>query len=391
MSSRPNEDDQEPQAALPDRPDNAAAIAIVRRSGAARVRSRMLTGLFILALFYTVYFTSAQLIPVILAILAYLLLSPIVRWLKRHLRLPMGLVAALVVLALLTSVFAGFYSLSNPAARWLRDLPVAAAELEWKLYSLRQSVGELREAVGKLQDFAQGAAGEQGDDQPTAVTIEGPNLTQMFLGGTLSVGAGLVIATALLFFLLASDDNLLRQAVTILPQLRDKKRLVEIVRDVEDDVSYYLLTITVINIGLGVAIGAAMWLLGMPNPYLWGAMAAVLNFIPLIGALLGVGIVGLVALLTFSTTAAMLLPPIIYLLLTSLEGQLVTPAVVARRLSLNPVVVFLALISWTWLWGIAGALLAVPLLATFKICCDHIEALKPVGVLLARYDEGGSS
>jgi predicted PurR-regulated permease PerM len=87
----------------------------------------------------------------------------------------------------------------------------------------------------------------------------------------------------------------------------------------------------------------------------------------------------------------MLLPPIIYLLLTSLEGQLVTPAVVARRLSLNPVVVFLALISWTWLWGIAGALLAVPLLATFKICCDHIEALKPVGVLLARYDEGGSS
>jgi predicted PurR-regulated permease PerM len=200
-----------------------------------------------------------------------------------------------------------------------------------------------------------------------------------------------VIATALLFFLLASDDNLLRQAVTILPQLRDKKRLVEIVRDVEDDVSYYLLTITVINIGLGVAIGAAMWLLGMPNPYLWGAMAAVLNFIPLIGALLGVGIVGLVALLTFSTTAAMLLPPIIYLLLTSLEGQLVTPAVVARRLSLNPVVVFLALISWTWLWGIAGALLAVPLLATFKICCDHIEALKPVGVLLARYDEGGSS
>jgi predicted PurR-regulated permease PerM len=391
MSSRPSEDDQEPQAALPDRPDNAAATAIVRRSGAARVRSRMLTGLFILALFYTVYFTSALLIPVILAILAYLLLSPIVRWLKRHLRLPMGLVAALVVLALLTSVFAGFYSLSNPAARWLRDLPVAAAELEWKLYSLRQSVGELREAVGKLQDFAQGAAGETGDDQPTAVTIEGPNLTQMFLGGTLSVGAGLVIATALLFFLLASDDNLLRQAVTILPQLRDKKRLVEIVRDVEDDVSYYLLTITVINIGLGVAIGAAMWLLGMPNPYLWGAMAAVLNFIPLIGALLGVGIVGLVALLTFSTTAAMLLPPIIYLLLTSLEGQLVTPAVVARRLSLNPVVVFLALISWTWLWGIAGALLAVPLLATFKICCDHIEALKPVGVLLARYDEGGSS
>jgi predicted PurR-regulated permease PerM len=316
------------------------------------------------------------------------LLSPVVRWLHRRLGLPGGVAACLVVLTLLASVGAGFYSLSDPAARWMRDLPVAASELEWKLNSLRQSVDQLRDAVAKLQTIAKDATGNA-EAEPSSVTLEGPDLTQLFWGGTLSVGAGLVIATALLFFLLASNDDMLRQGVAVIPQLREKKQLVEIVREVERDVSFYLLTITLINIGLGVAIGAAMFVLDMPNPVLWGVIAAVLNYIPLLGALVGVAIVALVAMLTFDGFLAMVLPPACYLLLTTLEGQVVTPALLARRLSLNPVVVFLSLILWTWLWGIAGALLAVPLLATFKICCDHIDPMKPVGTLLARENSPG--
>jgi predicted PurR-regulated permease PerM len=127
-----------------------------------------------------------------------------------------------------------------------------------------------------------------------------------------------------------------------------------------------------------------MYLIGMPNPILWGVMAGFLNFVPFLGAVAGIGIVGLVALLTFETPALILLPPVTYLALTTLEAQFVTPALLARRLILNPVAVFLALIAWTWLWGIAGALMAVPLLAVFKICCDHIEPLNPVGTLLGR-------
>ncbi len=352
-----------------------------------RIQSSMLTGLFLLAVFYTIYFASALLIPVVLALLIYLLLSPVVRWLDRHLKIPNGLASALVLLAVLASVAAGFYSLSGPAARWMRDLPVAASELKWKLYSFRQSIEELRGAVVQLQEMVSEATAASGGVQSTTVTIEGPTLTQLFLGGTLSVGAGLLIATVLLFFLLASNDDLLRQAVTVLPKLRDKRRLVEIVRDVERDVSYYLLTITVINAGLGAAIAGTLFVLGVPNPVLWGAMAAILNYIPLLGAMIGVAIISLVAVLTFDSITSILLPPVFYLLLTTLEGQLVTPTILARRLSLNPVMVFMALILWTWLWGIAGALLAVPLLTTFKICCDHVESLKPLGVLLARYEE----
>jgi predicted PurR-regulated permease PerM len=176
----------------------------------------------------------------------------------------------------------------------------------------------------------------------------------------------------------------MRQAVTIAPRLSDKRRVVEIARETEDDISYYLLTISLINGALGVAIGTAMYLLGMPNPILWGVMGGIFNFVPFLGAVTGIGIVALVALLTFDQFWPILLPPLSYLVLTSFEAQFITPALLARRLTLNPVAVFLALIVWTWLWGVAGALLAVPLLATLKICCDHIEPLNPIGTMLGR-------
>lgn len=366
--------------------DEPATVTTVR-SRPLSIRSPMLTGMFLLAVFYTIYFASALLIPIVLAVLFYLLLSPVVRWSKRHLMLPNGIAVGLVVLALLMSITAAFYSLSNPASRWMRELPVAASELKWELYPLRESIEELRGAVAELQQMVSEATTASNESEPTAVTIEGPDLTQLFLGGTLSLGAGLMIAVVLLFFLLTSNDNMLRQAITVLPKLREKKQLVEIVRDVERDVSYYLLTITAINVGLGIAITASMFLLGMPNPILWGVMAAILNFVPLLGAMVGIAVIFLVAVLTFDGAWPILLPPMSYAVLTAIEGQLVTPSVLARRLSLNPVAVFLALILWTWLWGIAGALLAVPLLTAFKICCDHIDPLKPTGTMLARYEE----
>ena len=347
------------------------------------IRSGILTGLFILAVFYTIFFTSALLIPIVLALIFHLLLSPIVRWLNRRLHLPNGLAAGLVLLLLLGSIAGAFYSLSDPATRWLRDLPTAAADLRSKIEAVREPVEDIQEAATKVQDLAEQATGDGGDG-PTMVTVQGPDLTQMFLGGTLSFAAGLVIAVVLLFFMLASNDTLLRQAISVIPRFREKKQLVEMIREMEDDISFYLLTISVINAGLGLAVGGLMYLLDMPNPILWGTMAAVFNYVPLLGAMAGVGVVTLVALLTFDAFWAILLPPLAYFILTSLEAQLATPAIVARRMSLNPVAVFLSLILWTWLWGIAGALLAVPILATFKICCDHIEPLKPTGAMLGQ-------
>jgi predicted PurR-regulated permease PerM len=363
--------------ALP--PEPAPRLEVKRK---VRLGSGVLAGLFTLAVVYTLYFAKALFIPIALALLLNLLLAPIVRGLRKHLHLPEGLGAALVLILLLSTVAVSFYGLSGPATRWLAELPVAMAEVETKIETLRRPVQEVQEAAQKVAELAQ-TEDAQGQ-QPVTVAVQGPSLTQMFVGGAMTIVAGLVIMIALLFFLLASGDTLLRQAVSIAPRLRDKKRVVEIMRDTEDDISYYLLTISIINVGLGCAVGLAMYLIGMPNAILWGVMAAILNFVPFLGAVVGIGIVGLVALLAFETPGLIVLPPLVYLALTSLEAQFVTPALLARRLTLNPVAVFLALILWTWLWGIPGALMAIPLLAVFKICCDHIEPLNPVGTMLGR-------
>jgi predicted PurR-regulated permease PerM len=351
--------------------------------GRVLLGSGVLAGLFTLAVFYTLYFASALFIPIALALLLNLLLAPLVRGLRKHLRLPEGIGAVVVLILLLAVVGVSFYGLSGPATRWLDELPIAMTNVEHKLESFRRPVEEVQKAADKVADMATPDK-QPGEEEPVPVALQGPSLSAMFLGGAMTLAAGLVIIVALLFFLLASGDTLLRQAVSIAPRLRDKRRVVEIMRDIEDDISYYLLTISIINAGLGCAVGLAMYLIGMPNPILWGVMAGLLNFVPFLGAVAGISIVGLVALLTFETLTLIVLPPLAYLVLTTLEAQFVTPAVLARRLVLNPVAVFLALIVWTWLWGIAGALMAVPLLAVFKICCDHVEPLKPVGTLLGR-------
>jgi predicted PurR-regulated permease PerM len=158
---------------------------------------------------------------------------------------------------------------------------------------------------------------------------------------------------------------------------------VETALQIEQSVSRYLFTITLINVGQGVAVGTAMWLIGLPSPALWGAMACVLTFIPFIGATIGLAVVFLVALMEFETAAQALWAPALYALIGTIQGQLITPTVLGRRMSLNPVMVLLSLIFWGWMWGIGGAILAVPILAIVTATCCNIERLKPLGEFLS--------
>jgi predicted PurR-regulated permease PerM len=187
------------------------------------------------------------------------------------------------------------------------------------------------------------------------------------------------VVIVLLYFLLASGDLFLRKLIKVLPTFKDKKRAVEIAREVESNISTYLFTVTLINAGVGVAVGVGVWLLKMPNPVLWGVIACVLSYIPYLGALVGVGILGLAALLVFDDLGHALAVPAVYLAVSFVEGNFITPLVLGRRLTLNPVVIFVGILFWFFLWGIPGALLAVPTLAVFKIVCDHVDTLAPVG------------
>lgn len=183
----------------------------------------------------------------------------------------------------------------------------------------------------------------------------------------------------LLFFMLAAGDRLLRGFVEVLPRFADKRQAVQIASEIEQNITGYLLTITMMNALVGVAAGTAMWACGLGTPLLWGTTAFLLNYVPILGPLTGVVIFFVAGVLTLSWPWYALLPAGIYLLIHIVEGETITPMLLAKRFTLNPVLVIVSLFFWHAIWGIPGALLAVPLLAMFKILCDHVDPLKPVG------------
>ena len=348
--------------------------------GPLDVRSLSLSVLMIIALGATFYVARAVLMPIVLALLLSFLLAPAVQGLTQ-LRLPEPLGAAVVLLAILGVAGLGTYGLWEPATEWIQQLPQSVRQIEARMRPVKQSVEELNETTKKVEEMTQAGSGTA--PTPVEINVQRPGLTGTVINQTLSLLATVGAVTILLYFLLASGDLFLLKLVRVLPRLEDKKIAVAIVREVRHDISHYLLTITLINAGLGLTVGIAMWWLGMPNPVLWGVMAASFNFIPYLGAISGAVILTLVALLTFDDFGRALWVPGVFLSLTTLEGFLITPTIVGQRLTLNPVAIFIWLTFWGWLWGVPGMLLAVPLLATLKIVCDHIQPFNPVGEFLA--------
>ena len=179
-----------------------------------------------------------------------------------------------------------------------------------------------------------------------------------------------------------SGDTFLRRLVEILPSFSNKRQAVDIFQQVESDISAYLVTITLMNAAVGVATAMVMWLTGIGDPILWGAVAFLLNFLPILGPIIGVVIFVLVGLLTIDTLWQAFLPAALYLGIHLIEGQLITPMLLARRFTLNPVLVIISLVFWFWMWGVPGAILSVPMLAITKIICDRIRPLAAFGHFL---------
>lgn len=350
--------------------------------GPVDVRSLVLTGIFVLLSFYTLYFARSLFLPIVLAILLNFLLAPLVRGLKR-LRIPEGIGAGIVILGFLGAVSLGMYRLSGPASGWIERAPDGLQRVERRIRQVRQPVEDVRRAAERVERQVEQIA--RGDSRrPQEVELRRDTFTGVVLSRTGSFLGGAVVMIVLLYFLLASGDLFLRKLVRVLPRLEDKKRAIEIARQTQRHISAYLSTVTLINIGLGIAVGLAMWAIGMPNPVLWGVLAGFLNYIPYLGPMVTASILAVVSLLTFDHLGRALVVPLLYLGINATEGYLVTPMMLGRRLTLNPVVIFLGIILWGWIWGVAGALLAVPILATFKIFCDHIEPLAPIGEFLGR-------
>ena len=341
------------------------------------VKSMALTGLFVLAVFYTMYFMRAMLLPLVLALLLSYLLAPLVRLLG-HIQVKPALGAAIVLLSLVGLVGYGVSRLAEPAAGWLEKAPYSVKELKQKLLPLKRPMEKVAQATGEIDKLT-----STDETQTKAVVVKRNALAEGVVTQTPEFMASGVVMLILLYFLLAYDGVFLAKLTKVIPRLKDKKRAVSIVREIEMQISRYLLTITLINVGLGTAVGVTVHFLGLPNPIMWGVLAATLNFVPYLGALTGIICMTLAAVLSFDSLGYAMVFPASYLLLAALEGNFVTPLVLGRSLTLNPVVILIALTFWGWMWGISGMILAVPILATFKIFCDHIEPMTPVGEFMS--------
>lgn len=330
----------------------------------------------VLTIFAALYFARTLFIPMTLACILALVLAPVVRVLART-GVPRAAAAGVVVVSAVAVIAAVLVRLSRPAADWFARLPEAIIRLR---YTFREVVSALQDMREFTQDVARLS---KGSDSAAETVVQGPDLAQIFLTNTGQLLTMVVITSVLLFFLLANGDLFLLKTVHILPRLSEKKRAVEIGRDLQAEVSRYLFTITAINVGLGCATAATMAAFGLPDPLLWGVLAATLNFIPYVGSILTGSAILLAAVLSFPSPLDALLPLLAFIVLTALEGNVVTPALVGRRLTLNPFIVFTSLLVWGWMWGPAGLLLAVPLLVVAKILCDHIKPLQVVGEYLS--------
>jgi predicted PurR-regulated permease PerM len=358
----------------PDRPEARGQIAEERLEmplphDAQTIFQGILCSIAVLA---CLYIAQDILLPVVLALVLKLLLQPLVNLLER-LRAPKA-AGALVALAVLLSIFVGLgMLLSSPAARWASQLPQTWPQLQQKFAFIKDPVEQVQRTLDQM--------GVQ-LGSPSSLLSNPIGMATAVFSGTGTVAAHLLETLLVLFYLLVFGETFLRRLVEVLPTFANKREAVEISLHVERDLSAYLLTIAVINVAVGCATAGVMWLCDVPGPVLWGVVAFCLNFVPILGPFFGIILFLAVGLISKGPAWAALLPAGLYFGIHVIEGEIVTPMLLASRFTINPVAVILSLIFWYWMWGVPGAILAVPMLAIIKIVCDRLRPLRAFGHLL---------
>jgi predicted PurR-regulated permease PerM len=367
----PDDDPSEPNAAVTEVVDETEMPL------PSDPRTFFLGGLFGLAALAALYVASSIILPVVLALVLNLLLQPAVRLLGR-VHVPRAVGALLTVFLVIGALVGLVAALSVPAATWAERLPEGIPRLEAHLEVIKGPIQALQKIIQQAEQAADAPPG-----RGSIVSVRRDlGITGALFAGTRSVLDGLFTTVLVLYFLLVAGNIFLRRVVEILPTFSNKRQAVDISQQIQEDISGYLVTITAMNAAVGAATAAAMYLCGLGDPLLWGTTAFLLNYIPIIGPLFGVCIFVLVGLLSFESLWWALLPPAIYLGIHLVEGETLTPMLLARRFTLNPVLIILSLVFWFWMWGALGAILAVPMLAILKIISDRLRPLKALGHFL---------
>lgn len=320
---------------------------------------------------------QAVVLPVVIAVLLTLMLSAPVRWLQKQ-RVPGRVAAALVVFGALGVGLGGAALLVSPATQWIASAPETMRKLETKVRRIAMPLTALQRSADRMQQ----ATGPAAADAPRTVQLASPGIFARASLGTLAAIPIALTVVFLTYFLLANGPLFRRKLAGLLPGRDELKRREHLLGEIEIAASHFLATVTMVNAGVGALTALVLWAVGVPSPLLWGGLAAVLNFVPYLGPIVTAAIIALAALASIEEPARALIAPAAFLAIHLVETNFVTPMLLGRHLPVNTVAIFLGLLFFGWMWGIPGAVLAVPLTVCAKLVCDHVPALAHVGELL---------
>src|SRR5881628_2089206 len=313
-------------------------------------------------------------IPIALALCFQALLTPLVRGLGR-LRIPAPAGAAIVVLGALAVLVVGGWALSGPASEWVDKAPSNIATARRKLREIGRPLDRLTAAAEGTPVPVAPNAPPPAPAPPPAQAAPGPAVPSLFaqlLGRATTVVAGGLEVIVLVYLMLAAGNMLFRKLVKLLPAPDDLRTATDILNRTESIVANYLTVTALINVGQGIAVGLAMWAIGMPDPFIWGVVTFVLEFIPYLGGVIIVGLLLIDGFSVFSGLGQVLLAPTIYLVISMLQNNIVSPYAYGNRLKLNPLAVMIFVLFWWFIWGIPGVFLAIPIAATLKVLGDQL-------------------
>lgn len=347
----------------------------------------------ILAVLYTLHYTSSLLMPFVVALFVSLLLSPLVQWFRRY-RIPSP-VSSVLLLGLLGVPFV-FLSieLAEPAQKWMGKLPALTTQVTENLTDISETLSpEIPPPVEPLperetgfsfsrffQDDNAKAVKPEAEPPPDSALVEGVKqggveMLLSVIGVAPAILAQWAIWLILVMFLLIYGPGIYDSFINLFPLIRDKRRAALLVGRLRQELSRYIRTVTIINAGLGVVTGTVLWLLGVEDAILWGAVVGLLNYAPFVGPLVGIFILCVAGLAQYGLNVAALLPASVFFGINMLESQFVTPAVLGQHMRLNPLILILWLLIWGWLWGPVGVLIAVPLLVGLKLVASQSQRL----------------
>lgn len=344
-------------------------------------------GLLLIALVFLLKEASAIVLPVLVALILTFVLAPAVRTMRHH-GMPEAVSAAMLVTTLVGCTVLSVALLAEPVASWWDRAPVAVSQALNRVDRWRATIPGFGPPAERRN--AGRAAPPPTDPLRERLASEGVALTAQVLGTGVKFLVSAAATTILLYFLLASEHWVLSRCIELLPH-RPRLRAVVLggLRAAQRDISRYVASVSAINLAVGLVVAGAMWLVDLPNPGLWGAVAGLLNFVPYLGPLVMSGLLlaaSLASSLGDAGFTALAAPVAVYLGIHAVEANLVTPMVVGKRLSLNPLSVLLSVMFWGWLWGVAGAVLAVPLLICLRSVSQRNRRMRPVAVYLRGSD-----